>query len=161
MDGPPPPAPAAGDALTELIDEVFKSNGAFLAEGDALLAPLGLTGRQWQVLGFLADGPATVSDLARRRGLRRQSVQEVVERLVKEDFVGKRPNPRDRRAPLLQLSETGRGALATIEPLRAHWADRRAAAVSATDIQVTITTLRRLRESTAELPPRATPGGVP
>src|SRR2546430_354574 len=38
------------EAFTRVIDAVFACNGGFLAAGDALTEPLGLTAAQWQVL---------------------------------------------------------------------------------------------------------------
>src|SRR5205823_3861848 len=75
------------ETFTRVIDAVFACNGGFLAAGDALTAPVGLTAAQWQVLGFLEDGPATAAEVARRRGLRRQSVQETVNRLLRNGML--------------------------------------------------------------------------
>ena len=51
------------ETFTRVIDAVFACNGGFLAAGDALTQPLGLTAAQWQVLGFLEDGPATAAEV--------------------------------------------------------------------------------------------------
>ena len=56
-----------GDLFTRLVDEVFRTHGALLAEGDALSGRQGLTAARWQVLGYLADGPATAAEVARRK----------------------------------------------------------------------------------------------
>ena len=138
-------AESPADLFTRLVDEVFRSHGALLAEGDALSAPHGLTAARWQVLGYLEDGPATVAEVARRRGLRRQSVQDTVNRLELDGMVTKVVNPDDRRAPLLHLTDVARDALAALEPARAAWASARAASVGQAELLVTLSTLQRLR----------------
>ncbi|WP_233265518.1 MarR family winged helix-turn-helix transcriptional regulator [Leifsonia sp. AG29] len=147
MPKPASPPPEPPQALTELIDEVFRTNGMFLAEGDELMSALGLTGRSWQVLGFLADGAVTASELARRRGLRRQSVQEAVNKLIASGHVSRRSNPADKRAPLLELTARGRATMVEIEAIRIEWTNRRAAAVPEEDLRAAIAVLRKLRET--------------
>lgn len=132
--------------LTELVDEVFRLNAALLAEGDELAAGIGTTAAGWRVLGLLAEGAATVADIARRRGLRRQSVRETVERLERDGLVVRSPNPADRRAPLTALTDRGRAALRGVEPARAEWAARRSADLGAADLAAALRVLRRLRE---------------
>ncbi|MEC4611804.1 MarR family winged helix-turn-helix transcriptional regulator [Tsukamurella tyrosinosolvens] len=131
--------------LTELVDEVFRVNAALLAEGDALAAGIGTTAAGWRVLGLLSDGAATVADIARRRGLRRQSVRETVERLERDVLVAREPNPADRRAPLVALTARGRAALRDIEPARADWAARRSADLDPAELVAALRLLRRLR----------------
>jgi DNA-binding MarR family transcriptional regulator len=131
--------------LTELVDEVFRVNAALLVEGDALAAGIGTTAAGWRVLGLLSDGAATVADIARRRGLRRQSVRETVERLERDGLVAREPNPADRRAPLVALTGRGVAALRDIEPARADWAARRSADLDPADLVAALRLLRRLR----------------
>ncbi|MBS4101632.1 MarR family winged helix-turn-helix transcriptional regulator [Tsukamurella paurometabola] len=132
--------------LTELVDEVFRLGAVLLAEGDELAAGIGTTAAGWRVLGLLADGAATVADIARRRGLRRQSVRETVERLERDGLVVREPNTADRRAPLVALTDRGRAALRAVEPARADWAERRSAGLDPADLVAALRLLRRLRE---------------
>ncbi|WP_328448073.1 MarR family winged helix-turn-helix transcriptional regulator [Amycolatopsis sp. NBC_00438] len=133
------------ETFTRVIDAVFACNGGFLAAGDALTAPVGLTAAQWQVLGFLEDGAATAAEVARRRGLRRQSVQETVNRLLRNGMLEKTPNPADARAPLLSLTARAREAMGALGTAQVEWAERLAAEVPEEDLEVTLRTLRRLR----------------
>ncbi|OXM60168.1 MarR family winged helix-turn-helix transcriptional regulator [Amycolatopsis vastitatis] len=134
------------ETFTRVIDAVFACNGGFLAAGDALTRPLGLTAAQWQVLGFLEDGPATAAEVARRRGLRRQSVQETVNRLLRNEMLDRLPNPADARAPLLSLTRGARTAMRELGAAQVEWAEEVAAEVSREDLETTLRTLRRLRE---------------
>ena len=133
------------ETFTRVIDAVFACNGGFLAAGDALTEPVGLTAAQWQVLGFLEDGPATAAEVARRRGLRRQSVQETVNRLLRNGMLDRTPNPADARAPLLTLTRRARAALRELGEVQVVWAEEIATEVPLEDLETTLRTLRRLR----------------
>ncbi|WP_370969085.1 MarR family winged helix-turn-helix transcriptional regulator [Amycolatopsis sp. cg9] len=138
------------ETFTRVIDAVFACNGGFLAAGDALTEPVGLTAAQWQVLGFLEDGPATAAEVARRRGLRRQSVQETVNRLLRNGMLDRLPNPGDARAPLLSLTRRAKAAMRELGRSQVEWAEGVAAEVSQEDLETTLRTLRRLRELAAQ-----------
>ncbi|EOD68958.1 MarR family winged helix-turn-helix transcriptional regulator [Amycolatopsis vancoresmycina] len=133
------------ETFTRVIDAVFACNGGFLAAGDALTAPVGLTAAQWQVLGFLEDGPATAAEVARRRGLRRQSVQETVNRLLRNGMLDRLPNPADARAPVLSLTRRARAAMRDLGETQVAWAEDVAAEVSQEDLETTLRTLQQLR----------------
>lgn len=111
----------AGAAATELILEIFRANGQLLAAGDRLMKPLFLTSARWQVLGVIAEGPATVAQIARMMGLARQSVQRIADVLATEGLVQFDLNPNHRRAPLLRLTEDGQRRSDEIARLHAAW----------------------------------------
>jgi hypothetical protein len=60
----------AGDALSELILDLFRLNSRILAAGDRLVADIGLTSARWQTLGAIvtAERPQPVAWLARDLG---------------------------------------------------------------------------------------------
>jgi DNA-binding MarR family transcriptional regulator len=96
--------------------------------------------------GVLRYGPQTVSELARARSVRRQSLQPVVDDMLSEGLVKLAKNPRHVRSPL--ISPTPRGA-----ELVAHWddADARVLAavgrgLSSEDLEITVRSLRLVRE---------------
>src|ERR671932_2222211 len=92
---------------SRLALEVFRLNGALIAAGDALVAPLGLTSARWQVMGAVAEahGGLPVAGIARNMGLVRQSVQRLADELAGEGILRFAPNPHHRRAKLVQLTE--------------------------------------------------------
>jgi DNA-binding MarR family transcriptional regulator len=134
------------ERLTHLVNEVFVANGALLAAGDALAGEVRLTAAQWQVVGFLEDNPATAAELARRRGLRRQSVQETVNRLLRDGMLIRVENTTDARAPLLELTAKAWEALRVLRASQADWADAVAAGLPEEDVETTLRTLRTLRD---------------
>jgi len=136
----------AGASLTELMLDIFRANGALLAEGDRLVAPLGLTSARWQVLGSvaLADHPLPVAHLARVMGLSRQAVQRVVNDLESEGLVAFEPNPHHKRAHLVVLTRKGEHVYQTVSDLEAPWANRLADGLTAADIDTARRVLSRL-----------------
>jgi DNA-binding MarR family transcriptional regulator len=139
-----------GEALTQLILEIFKVNGRLLAAGDRLAAPVGLTSARWQVLGAiaLASSPQPVASLARSMGLTRQAVQRLVNELDAEGFVAFDDNPHHQRAKLVVLTKQGRDAFDAVSRLQVPWANDLAAGVSAKSLaaasQVLATLTRQL-----------------
>ncbi|WP_278256616.1 MarR family transcriptional regulator [Nocardioides convexus] len=116
------------DLLTEVVDHVFALAGRFTEAGDEITAPEGLSAARWLVLGALQDGPLSPAEIARRRGLTRQSIRESVARLERSGHLARTAGA-DQRTFLVALTARGREALARIEPRRRTWAEERAAAV--------------------------------
>jgi DNA-binding MarR family transcriptional regulator len=143
----------AGEAVTDLILEVFRLNGRLLVAGDRLVSRLGLTSARWQVLGAiaLAERPEPVAWIARSMGLNRQGVQRIVNELAAEGHVALEPNPHHRRASLVVLTEQGRKAFAAADRMQSPWVNALAKGLGAEDIAAakrTIAALRRRLEET-------------
>ncbi len=147
---------AAGAAITDLIVEIFRLNGRLLAEGDRLVAGLGMTSARWQVLGAIALSPAPepVARLARGMGLNRQGVQRIVNELAAEGFVEFQDNPHHRRARLVVLTDAGRNAYMAATALQVPWANALAKGIDLADIAIAARTLEvvrmRLRSETSD-----------
>ncbi len=109
---------------TQLVSLVFVLAHALRREGDALVAPFGLTTSRWLILGALEDGPKSVAAVARGRGLSRQSVRESAAALERDGLIFRYEDPRDARAPLVELTTRGHATLVDIEPSRRRWAAR-------------------------------------
>jgi hypothetical protein len=64
----------AGEALTNLMLDLFRLSSRLLTVGDRLVAGLGLTSARWQILGAItyAERPQPVAWLARDLGANRQ-----------------------------------------------------------------------------------------
>lgn len=63
--------------------------------------------RRWTLRRLMRDGPLTVAALARIRTVRRQSLQPVVDALVREELLELAPNPAHARSPLVRLTSEG------------------------------------------------------
>ncbi|MFZ5709462.1 MAG: MarR family winged helix-turn-helix transcriptional regulator [Pseudomonadota bacterium] len=113
----------AGEALTDIVLELFRLNSLLLTAGDRLVAGLGLTSARWQILGAIvaAKRPQPVAWLARDMGANRQNVQRIVNDLHKEGWVAFESNPHHRRAQLVVLTDKGRRTFDAAMRLQAPW----------------------------------------
>ena len=129
---------------TRLFIESGRMNDRLAQASDALVADLGLTSARWQVLGVVVQSaePTTVSQLARTMGLARQSVQRVVNDLVRDGFCRTADNPRHARAPLIVA--TGATAYREANARREPWATALAAGISDDDLRTALTVLKAL-----------------
>jgi DNA-binding MarR family transcriptional regulator len=140
-----------GDALTDLVIEVFRLNGDLLTTGDALVHDLGLTSARWQVLGAIALAlvPLPVAHIARNMGLSRQAVQRVVDDMRTSGLVRLEPNPHHRRAMLVAMTEDGEAAYGQASTRQKRWADDLAAGLEPEVIETAVQLLRTLQERLA------------
>ncbi len=136
------------DDLYQLIGEIFQANGKLLASGDRLSAQHGLTGARWQVLGALnvENQPLTVAQIARRMGLQRQSVQRLVDIMVKQGILICLPNPEHKRARLVDLTKYGKKVCEQLAVTKGCWADDIVKSFSQDELQAAIQVLRKLGE---------------
>jgi DNA-binding MarR family transcriptional regulator len=125
-----------GDALTELVLDLFRVSSRMTTAGDRLVAGLGLTSARWQILGSMiaAGRPQPVSWLARDMGASRQNLQRIIYELEKDGLVALKPNPHHRRAPLVELTAAGHAAFDAAMALQAPWVDGLADGLSADEI---------------------------
>jgi DNA-binding MarR family transcriptional regulator len=140
------PAPAAPEDVTELILRVFRANSALLAAGDQLVEGLGLTSARWQLLGGIADNgePLSVAQLAREIGVTRQSVQRIANELETEGVIAFRPNPRHKRAQLVELTSHGRTLFERSLELQRPWAAALGGNLTASGVSTVCKTLDEL-----------------
>ena len=126
----------AGDALTDLMLDLFRATSLLLTAGDRLVAPLGLTSARWQVIGAIvsAERPQPVSWLARDLGANRQNIQRIINDLHKDGLVAFETNPHHRRAQLVVLTDKGRGTFDAAMDLQAPWVNELAHGLLVKDI---------------------------
>ncbi len=68
-----------------------------------------------------AEGPQTVSWLARSMGLTRQAVQRIVNDLEEDGLVAFKANPAHRRAQLVMMTREGQAAYAAADRRQTPW----------------------------------------
>jgi len=137
----------AGVMMTSLILEVFQINGLLLAEGDKLSKELGLTSARWQVMGALADGPLTASQIARKMGLKRQSIQRLVDVLSEQDILAFEENPYHRRAKLIHLTQAGHLLYKKMSTVQIEWINSIAKGFDEKNIEEAVALLRGFKLS--------------
>ena len=125
----------AGDALTELIVPAIRLRALFTNAGEAIAKPAGQSLARWLVLDVVANAPATVSEIARKMSLARQSVQRVADLLEKDGLTTYEVNPDHRRAQLVRVTSRGLRTLRAIEAVQAEWANAVAAEIGLADLR--------------------------
>jgi DNA-binding MarR family transcriptional regulator len=136
---------SGGQYITEILLETFRLNGRLVEAGDRMTRDLELSTARWQVLSVADREPATVAEIARRMGLRRQSVQRTVNSLRGDGFVELIPNPNHRRAKLVQITERGTVALTKTYERQIQWANEMAIGLSDEDLDRTLKVMAAFR----------------
>jgi DNA-binding MarR family transcriptional regulator len=144
------------ELLSALAKTAFRLNGQFLAIGEELARPAGLTAAWWLVLGAVLERPLTVADVAREMGVTRQSVQRIADVLIDRGLAEPLANPAHRRASLLSPTRSGRAAIRRIAPHHAMFARRLAAEHGLTGLERALDAATRLSDTLSAL---ATRGG--
>lgn len=135
---------AEGAATTTLILQVFRVNGLLLGAGDRLTRDSGLTSARWQVLGALSEGPLTAAQVAHNVGLKRQSVQRLVDVLEEEGVVRFEDNPHHLRAKLIRMTEAGERKYAKVMAIQTAWVNRLSRGLKNADVQTALQVLRAM-----------------
>lgn len=127
----------AGEALTNMMLDLFQLNSLILTAGDRLVSSLGLTSARWQILGAIkaAEHPIPVAWIARNLGGNRQNVQRIVNDLHKEGLVSFEPNPHHKRAQLVLLTSKGDDTYQGAMELQAPWVNQISSGLKAKDIE--------------------------
>ena len=159
------PAPVSSAARTpdeafqDVLLGLFQLHGHVLEAADTMSAGVGLTGARWQVMKVAARQSLTVSQIARRLGLKRQSVQRTVNQLVALGLVELRPNLDHLRAGLVALTTEGRRILATLELRQQAWSGRCLRGLARTDLERLAQSLGDLAERVEATTARERPAG--
>ncbi|MFF3038254.1 MarR family winged helix-turn-helix transcriptional regulator [Arthrobacter citreus] len=119
---PHPDADSA--ALGELMHAAFRGlRGRWMKQ----LAPFDLTPHQFRALNAVArsgrEGGLRLKDLADSLRIAPRSATEVVDQLEAKNLVKRGPNPSDRRATLITLTEQGMSMRSQVREDRARQAD--------------------------------------
>ncbi len=82
---------------------------------DEMHRDIGVSASMRAVMEFLAeDGPHTVPDIARPKGVSRQHIQVNMDELFSCGFVKRLQNPAHKRSPLYALTQKGKNTFAAI-----------------------------------------------
>ena len=97
-------------------------------------SPSGLTLTQVSALATVVrSGPLSVGQLAEAEALPSPAVTRLADKLEEAGFIGRRPNPHDRRGVLLEATEAGERLMAEREQASHTWLAERLGILSARD----------------------------
>ena len=136
---------AAGD---ESLSEAFWSVARQLREtSQETLAPWDITPSHLRALRVLSRrGMMRLSELSESLHIAPRSATEVVDALQARGLVQRRPDPGDRRATLVEVTERGAGVLDAIRAARGTETERAFGRLSETDRAQLARILRKLRD---------------
>jgi DNA-binding MarR family transcriptional regulator len=141
---------SAEDAFQDVLLALFQLHGRVLEAADVMSGGFGLTGARWQVMKVATRQSLTVSQIARRLGLKRQSVQRTVDQLAGQGLVELAPNADHQRASLVGLSAEGKRILAALESRQQAWLGRCLRGLGGTELESLAHSLDRLSERVAQ-----------
>lgn len=120
---------------------------------DARARDIGVTRPQWQVLSaLLRNEGINQGGLADILEVEPITVCRMVDRLQDADLVERRPDPADRRAWSLFLTEKGHGVIAQLRPLAEEMLVEALDGVEATERDRMLATLDRIRQNLSRRP---------
>jgi DNA-binding MarR family transcriptional regulator len=105
---PRTPDTSSPPTLTEVADDFFAVAKLLRAHANTTLREQGFTLARGKLLSILErHGPTRVSVLAQKLAITARSVTEAVDALERDGLVQREPDPGDRRAVLVTLTEQG------------------------------------------------------
>jgi DNA-binding MarR family transcriptional regulator len=146
--------PAAAMAA---VTSIMRAQQILLAELDGVLRPRGLTFARYEalvLLSFSRRGALPLGVIGERLMVHPTSVTNIVDRLETQGFVRRRPNPRDGRGKLAEITPPGREvmALSTADLMAARFG---MGGYGAAELGEVFTLLRRLRVAAGDFAPAA------
>jgi DNA-binding MarR family transcriptional regulator len=142
---PEPREDAGGD---ESLPDAFWAVARQMREtSQETLAPWDITPAQFRALRVLRrHGIMRLSELSDRLKIAARSTTEVIDALQARELAGRRPDPDDRRATLVELTEHGVQVLNDIREARGSESERAFGRLSPTDQAALAAILRKLRD---------------
>ena len=96
------------------VTSIMRAQAILIAELDALLKPYELTFARYEalvLLTFSGKGALPLSKIGERLMVHPTSVTNTIDRLERQGYVHRRPNPRDGRGVLAEITASGRDAV--------------------------------------------------
>ncbi|MBN9604674.1 MAG: MarR family transcriptional regulator [Afipia felis] len=153
------------DLKRQLITQLVESSRLLRNYIEHRAKSRGTTRAQWIVLFRLRqqEGLSQV-DLAEVMELQPISLVRLLDRLVDQGLLERRPHPTDRRANQLYLTETGRRLVGDLDSLRDSIASEALRGASAASLQTALDVLQQVKDNVknnAETAANATPPAPP
>lgn len=140
--------PAGSVLATEAVMNTVRTADLIFARIGRLLRPLGVSAAGGLVLGVLRDhGPMSPSELGERLIVTRATVTGVVDSLARRGLVTRRPDPRDRRRAVIEISATGRRTLQKVRETVHRHEREWLSALSEDDLRAYIAQLHRIQDA--------------
>jgi len=137
-----------GEALYELMIQLPRLNAAIRLTPFRSDQAAKLSGGMWTLLRSLKlDGPRTVPQIARSRGLARQRIQVLVDEAVARGFVRFRINPEHKRSRIVSLTRDGAAAFEQHDAAARQLAEELSSNLDIRDLDAALRVLFELSEN--------------
>jgi DNA-binding MarR family transcriptional regulator len=142
------PEPRADAGAEESLSDAFWAVARQLREtSQETLAPWDITPAQFRALRVLRrHGVMRLSELSDRLTIAARSATEVIDALQARDLTRRRPDPHDRRATLVELTEHGMQVLLDIREAHGNESERVFDRLTPADQAALAAILRKLRD---------------
>jgi MarR family transcriptional regulator, transcriptional regulator for hemolysin len=126
---------------------LFQTARAWRHTLDQRLSPLGLSQAKWRTLMHLsrAKKPLTQKELAIRLSVEGPTLVGLIDRLAKDQWVERQPDPHDRRSKTVHLTEKARNTLKEIHSIANQLKQEVLAAVTEDELEQTIRVLQKIQ----------------
>lgn len=134
-----------------LAQEVHSAASILASGRSAICKQVGLTPERWRALAAIVSSPylLSVSDLARRLRLSRQSAHRLALGLARAGWIRYLPNPSDRRLLQLEITASGKRALDNAEYRFTTWLSVMTYDLSERELREMVSAVRCVRERIA------------
>ena len=124
--------PPAVDVIHVLIKTNHHFNRVFEQRLSALKLPIALSGPRLRVLSMVWKmGGIRMSQLADKLGVRARTVTDLVDALERDGLINRLPDPDDRRATILKLTDKAENHLEPVRALQSELAEQMLSGFSA------------------------------
>jgi len=141
---------ASEDLIALLAADIYELAGALRERDEAIAQAVGQTQARWQVLRAASTNDLTASQIARRLGYARQSVQRLLDLLVGDGVAAYAANPDHKRSPLVRLTDSGEAQLAQLTAAASQWHRRLARGLKRKKLANARNVLHALRDALGE-----------
>lgn len=100
-----------GDTASPISREAVHAAAVLAKNLEVALHEVDLSPSQYRLLIFLAEAPAAATSLADKLAVTRPSLTALVDGLAARGFVGREPDPDDRRRVTHEITANGRAAI--------------------------------------------------
>lgn len=117
--------PSAIDVIHVLVRATHYVQREFNTQITALGMPFQLSGPRLRMLSVVSEaGKIRMSDLAANLGIKARTVTDFVDALEKENLLFRTPDPADRRATLIQLTELAQSHIKQVLAIQTEIAEK-------------------------------------
>jgi DNA-binding MarR family transcriptional regulator len=119
---------------------------------DELLQPLGVTGTQWWLLTYVSLRPGLAQTrLAEELNLGKVALGGLIDRMMKNDLIERRPSDEDKRVNRIFLSEAGVKLATEIRRISSGVQDEALKNIASNELDVAISVLMRMKDNLEEI----------